>query len=180
MIAWRTNITMWMAELALRSFFCNRKDAACGDYEIIGESPPECSRERVSTHLPFSASSPYSEKTQICIKRCINLHNLLHKWGNLKMQGGHATGAAVKDVRAEAWSKWPQEKGGGKAKERRSGAAHERGCAQRIMIAGLSITSSPRFNAHPAGEPVLCESSHGRWDSAPPVYRCVQKHKYSS
>lgn len=53
------------------------------------------------------------------------------------MQGGHATGAAVKDVRAEAWSKWPQEKGGGKAKERRSGAAHERGCAQRIMIAGF-------------------------------------------
>lgn len=83
------------------------------------------------------------------------------------MQGGHATGAAVKDVRAEAWSKWPQEKGGGKAERR--------GAWERLRAAGhdhqLSITSSSRFNAHPAGEPVLCESNHGRWDSGPPVCR---------
>lgn len=84
---------------------------------------------------------------------------------------GRKSGGLIKVAAGERWREG-------------EGKAERRGTWERLRTADhdrrLSITSSPRFNAHPAGEPVLCESSHGRWDSAPPVYRCVQKHKYSS
>lgn len=71
---------------------------------------------KVSAHLPFSASS-LSGKNWICINCGINLHKLLHKRGNFKCRG-QASGAAVKDVRAQIWSKWPREKGGVWERER--------------------------------------------------------------
>lgn len=97
---------------------------------------------RVSTHLPFSASSlscehppPPPQLPTICIKRCINLHKLLHKWGNLKCKGVTQRGQQSRTQERRLDQSGHKRKVEGRRKE--GGAArHMRAvCAQRVTIA---------------------------------------------
>lgn len=97
------------------------------------------------------------KKKSICI-------NFYIKGENFKCRG-EASGAAVKDVRAQMWSKWTQEKW---EAERVRGTRCVWGRV-RLFTAGhnhqVSITSCPRYRAHPVEAAVMCEANMARHSS---------------